>query len=312
MTIPIVDLAPILKHSNEDERNKVINEIGKACLEFGFFQIINHGLPDELTNRTRILTQQFFDCPIDKKLECKPVSTILPAGYGRMDGCFGNNEWLMVCHPGGGFNVFPSSMPQVRETLEEIFVHFHKLGEMMQNMVNEYLGLPSNSLNQFNDNGSQDVLMCWRYPPMVEDDPNKLGREEHQDPNSFTILLQDDAGGLEYKKDGSWIPAAPVEGALVVNVGSAIQVLTNKKFMAGRHRVWKPKGRNRHSFAYFHNIESEKWIEPLPKFTEEIGEAPKYKGFFYKELLQARLKKEIDPLTLREEVLDVDHFEINN
>lgn len=80
--------------------------------------------------------------------------------------------------------------------------------------------------------------------------------------------------------------------------------------VAARHRVWKPIGRTRHSFAFFYNIGGEKWIEPLPEFSTEIGEAPKYKGFFYKELLQARLKKERNPLTLREEVLDLDHFEI--
>ncbi|KAI3784351.1 hypothetical protein L1987_43449 [Smallanthus sonchifolius] len=122
--------------------------------------------------------------------------------------------------------------------------------------------------------------------------------------------MGDDAGGLEYEKDGSWIHVPPMEGSLVVNVGSTIQALTNKKLVTARHRVWKPKGRNRHSFAFFYNIGGEKWIEPLPKFAEEIGEAPKYKGFFYKELLQARLKKERNPLTLREEVLDLDQFAI--
>lgn len=81
--------------------------------------------------------------------------------------------------------------------------------------------------------------------------------------------------------------------------------------VAAHHRVWKPKGRSRQSFAFFYNIGGEKWIEPLPKFAEEIGEAPKYKGFYYKELLQARLKKEINPLTLREEVIDLEHFSIS-
>ncbi|KVH92242.1 1-aminocyclopropane-1-carboxylate oxidase 5-like [Cynara cardunculus var. scolymus] len=311
MAIPLLDLTSILNHSNQDERKKTVDQFGKACLEFGFLHIINHGLPDELVNRSRELTQRFFDCPIHEKLECTPVSTILPAGYGRMDGRFGSNEWLMVCQPCLGFNIFPLSVPQVRETLEEIYHYFQKLGAMMEGMMNEYLGLPQDFLKQFNDDRSKDVLMCWQYPPAVADNPKmQLGREEHQDTNCFTFLLQDDAGGLEYEKDGSWMPVAPMEGCLVVNVGSIIQALTNKKLVAARHRVWKPKGRTRHSFAFFYNIGGEKWIEPLPQFTEEIGKAPKYKGFFYKELLQARLKKETNPSTLREEVLDLDHFAI--
>lgn len=111
------------------------------------------------------------------------------------------------------------------ETLEEIFVHLQKLGAMMENMMNEYLGLPTGFLNQFNDDRSKDVLMCWRYPPVAADDPNMIGREEHQDTNCFTFLLQDDVGGLEYEKDGSWIPVPPVDGSLVVNIGSTIQVI---------------------------------------------------------------------------------------
>ncbi|XP_076933251.1 1-aminocyclopropane-1-carboxylate oxidase 1-like [Bidens hawaiensis] len=308
MEIPVVDLASMFKHSNEADRRKVVKDFGEACLNFGFLQIINHGLSDELINRSRELTKQFFDRPIDEKLECKPVSTILPAGYGKMNGSFGCNEWLMVCQPILGFNVFPSCV--VRERLEEIFLHFQKLGAMVENLVNDYLGLPPNFLKEFNDDRSKDVLMCWRYPPVAADDLNEIGREAHQDTNCFTFLLQDDAGGLEYEKDGFWIPVPPVAGSLVVNVGSTIQALTNKKMVAPHHRVWKPKGRNRHSFAFFYNIGGEKWIQPLPKFADEIGEAPKYKGFFYKELLQARLKKERNPLTLREEVLDLDHFAI--
>nr|GEU75191.1 flavonol synthase/flavanone 3-hydroxylase-like [Tanacetum cinerariifolium] len=312
MTIPVVDLASILRHSDEDERKKAVNEFGEACIEFGILRIINHGLPDAQVNRSYEVVQQFFDCPIVEKLDCKPVSTILPAGYGKMDSHFGSNEWLMVCQPCLDINVFPSNQPEVRETLEKMYQNFQKLGAIVENMMNKYLDLPLNFLNHFNDDRSKDVLMCWRYPPVAEDKPNTIGREEHQDTNCFTFLLQDDTGGLEYEKDGSWMPVNPMKGSLVVNVGSTIQALTNKKLMAARHRVWKPRGRNRHSFAFFYNIGGKKWIEPLPKFTEEIGEAPKYKGFFYKELLQARLKKEKNPLTLREEVIDLDHFATHN
>lgn len=125
MGIPVVvDLTSILNHSNEDDRNKAVNELGNACLEFGFLQIINHGLPDELINRTRELTQQFFDSPFDEKCKCKPVSTVLPAGYGKMNGLFGSNEWLMVCQPCLGVNVFPSSVPHVRYALYCYAIYF--------------------------------------------------------------------------------------------------------------------------------------------------------------------------------------------
>ncbi|GJZ41182.1 flavanone 3-hydroxylase-like protein, partial [Tanacetum coccineum] len=114
MTVPVVDLASILGHSDEDERKKAVNEFGEACIDFGILRIINHGLPDAQVNRSYELVRQFFDRPIVEKLDCKPVSTILPAGYGNMDSQFGSNEWLMVCQPCLDINVFPSNQPEVR------------------------------------------------------------------------------------------------------------------------------------------------------------------------------------------------------
>ncbi len=61
------------------------------------------------------------------------------------------------------------------------------------------------------------------YPPC----PQRhlvLGLAAHSDPNSMTVLFQDDTGGLQVKKGNHWVGVAPVPNALVINVGDQIQV----------------------------------------------------------------------------------------
>uniref|UniRef100_M8ALS5 Isopenicillin N synthase-like Fe(2+) 2OG dioxygenase domain-containing protein n=1 Tax=Aegilops tauschii TaxID=37682 RepID=M8ALS5_AEGTA len=63
-----------------------------------------------------------------------------------------------------------------------------------------------------------------RYFPATSSDENN-GISAHEDGNCITFVLQDGVGGLEVLgEDGRWVPAEPVEGSIVVNVGDVLQV----------------------------------------------------------------------------------------
>lgn len=48
-------------------------------------------------------------------------------------------------------------------------------------------------------------------------------------------------GGLEVRSvDGSWHPATPIPGTIVVNVGDLLEIYTAGEFPATRHRVVVP------------------------------------------------------------------------
>lgn len=67
--------------------------------------------------------------------------------------------------------------------------------------------------------------------------------------------------------------------------------------------------RDRYSYAFFFNADGEKWIEPLPGFTSEVVVAPKYKGFWYEDYLQLRMK---NISVSREEFFDISRYAIGN
>ena len=79
-------------------------------------------------------------------------------------------------------------------------------------------------------------------------------------------------------------------------------MLTNNKFKSPMHRVVR-KPVDMHSFAFFFSLHSDKWVEPLPEFTTNIGEAPRYRGFVLDEYLQRRMRAQLSPPSRPEDVI---------
>ena len=86
----------------------------------------------------------------------------------------------------------------------------------------------------------------------------------HQDAGGFTMLQQDDVGGLEIKsKSGEWLIVPPVENSFVVNIGDSMRLWTNNRFASTLHRVVNHYGRERYSVGIFANPDYDTVIRPL-------------------------------------------------
>lgn len=93
---------------------------------------------------------------------------------------------------------------------------------VIERILSECLGLPPRVLKEFNNDRSWDFLIAMFYLPATEKE--RIGANPHKDLSCFTIVLQNEVAGLEVQKDGEWILIAPQPGALVVNIGDALQV----------------------------------------------------------------------------------------
>jgi len=77
---------------------------------------------------------------------------------------------------------------------------------------------------------------------------NDIGVVPHSDSGGFTILWQDDNGGLEVQsKSGEWVGAPPIDDTFIVNLGNIMQIWTNGRFSSTPHRVINRAGRDRYS-----------------------------------------------------------------
>lgn len=135
--IPTVDLSPFMiadslklqvagnitpvnnKKTNEIGRKKARELISSACKEYGFFQIVNHGIPVDLMNESLELAKTFFSYPEEEKLKCKAGPDVpQPAGFNRQSvQSTDRNEYLSIFQAGSPHNVLPDNPPLFKYVL---------------------------------------------------------------------------------------------------------------------------------------------------------------------------------------------------
>nr|XP_028962206.1 naringenin,2-oxoglutarate 3-dioxygenase-like [Malus domestica] len=70
--IPLIDLTPITNRemsagSNSKAVEELAAKIGEACRTWGFFTVINHGVPSDIRRRIMEASRKFFALPLEEK-----------------------------------------------------------------------------------------------------------------------------------------------------------------------------------------------------------------------------------------------------
>ncbi|MCL7032741.1 hypothetical protein MKW94_013412 [Papaver nudicaule] len=115
------------------------------------------------------------------------------------------------------------------------------------------LKMDSDEMEELFSDCSQIMKMNY-YPPCPKS-KQVLGISPHSDAAALTILLQvNETDGLQIRKDGKWVPVKPIPGALIVNIGDMLEILSNGAYSSIEHRVIVNPTIERLSIATFHSI----------------------------------------------------------
>ena len=154
-----------------------------------------------------------------------------------------------------------------RTTVVEYAEEVIKLAEQLAAAMSENLGLDKDYIEKAFSKPSVGIKVA-KYPKCSHPEL-VMGLREHTDAGGIILLLPDElVPGLEFLKDGKWIPVPPTKGnRIFVNLGDQIEVMTNGIYKSICHRVLPNKNGSRLSIATFYNPGADAIICPAPKLT---------------------------------------------
>ncbi|XP_057832890.2 oxoglutarate-dependent flavonoid 7-O-demethylase 1 [Cryptomeria japonica] len=268
-SIPVIDLAA---HHSE-----IVTQVAKASQDWGFFQVINHGIDLSLLERIKRVSKEFFDLPLEEKRKQCPVrpGTRMLEGYGRFFDISDDTvlDWVDALvhyvYPPSVMAVehWPKTPHTYRETYEKYGEEVLKLADKLLGLLSEGLGLGSDYVQTL----IKEPLLQLRinyYPPCPQPDLVH-GVKPHSDGSVITVLLDDQVEGLQVRKGGKWLSVSPVPGSLVVNIGDLLQIISNGKYISAEHKAVVNTNQYRMSVVLFLLAEDGVLIAPAPELIDE-------------------------------------------
>ncbi|MCJ1226261.1 hypothetical protein MMC12_002911 [Toensbergia leucococca] len=308
---PLVDLSHF-SSGTTDQRQNAARNLTEACHHLGFAYVVGHGVSPDLLEEAIAWTKKLFDLEHQDKMKAPhPPGYSVHRGYshpglekvlskkdleaeevqetagktlrevsdfkesyeiGSEENPAQPNQWLPE-----------ETLPGFRAFTTKFYWELRKTAQMILEAFAEGLNLTEEEKKQIfrAHSGHNNQLRLLHYPPVPAGDLEKqivARMPAHTDWSSFTLLFQDDCGGLELEdphQEGKFLPAKPVPNALVLNIGDMLQRLSNDTFISATHRVTLPPlqdrfngaqrlTRARYSIPYFVAPDSDTLIECLP------------------------------------------------
>ena len=314
--IPTINISSLLKSNfNSLSAKNTIKKIEKACIDVGFFQVVEHGINIKEINNICKIGNKFFNSSeknknklAPKKWNKKNKNTYRGYFPNSVNGKEGLDLGDLKIKPHNSkkykspyieyLNLNKSLNKSSIKSLSNYFDNIFSLSEILFKSIIKLYKKDENISNQaFSRIKTLSTLRFNYYPNQTKpveiskQDGVALGCETHVDSGVFTVLYQDKKGGLQVqnRKNKKWHNVPFNKNALIVNTGLALEYLSKGKFKATNHRVLWNKTK-RMSVPFF--FEPSYDFKMHPSFLN--GSKSNKKGIFFQNFLKSSLKKFIE------------------
>ncbi|KAI8557358.1 hypothetical protein RHMOL_Rhmol04G0004700 [Rhododendron molle] len=271
--------------------DQVAEAIVKAAESFGFFQVVNHGVPVELLESLKESAHRFFEQPPEKKAVYRKGAS--PSPFVKYGTSFVPDkekalEWkdfisMTYTTDGDALNYWPNHFKE--GALEYLKTASEMVKKILEVLIGAFGVIADESIVDLVDALTGSKMVNINFYPTCPNPDLTIGVGRHSDVGTLTVLLQDGIGGLyvkleedesgKQKKGGAeepqWMEIPPITGALVVNVGDILQIISNGRYKSAEHRVRTTSRQSRVSVPLFTSPLPTHQIGPLPQLVDTDG-----------------------------------------
>ncbi|KAJ1258262.1 hypothetical protein BS78_10G061500 [Paspalum vaginatum] len=271
--LPVVDLGRL---PAADEAAKLL----AALQTWGLFMVTNHGISASLMGDVMSVSREFFRQPLEEKLKCsnlKEGKRFQLDGYGAdpvmsQDQILDWNDRLhLQVEPEDERNVaqWPEHPESFRDVVHEYASETKRMRDTILQAMARILELDEGYfINQIGDKAQAHARFNY-YPPCPRPEL-VFGIKPHSDATALTVLLVDkDVGGLQVLRDGLWYNVPVMSNTLLINLGDALEIMSNGIFKSPVHRVVTNAEKERISLAMFYAVDGETMLEPASGLLDE-------------------------------------------
>lgn len=268
--IPRIDLRDFNRRKTE-----ITAELWDASVEIGFFQVVNHGIPNEHIARAFAMTEAFFALPDTEKAK-HPLIKKLNSGWESRaqvrpsTGTADQKESYQITRPHMEPNALwpaPQLLPKFRETMLGFEAEAWMVGMKILSCFADRLGFASDFFTRAHDPSVPQYQSTLRMLHYFAIDPASRDRTDlwragaHTDWDCLTLLFQQPGqGGLQVcpgkdREARLWTPIEPAEGVITCNIGDMLMRWSDDQLQSTFHRVKNPQPDEyqgpRYSLAFF-------------------------------------------------------------
>lgn len=265
-SVPVIDLSDF-----GSRRAEITDQLWRAAVDVGFFQLSHHGVPLEQVREAFAMSERFFALPEAVKARL-PLSR--NAGWESLaqvrpsTGVPDQKESYQMTRPRmAGLYPDEQLLPGFRATMQAFEEASWTVGMQVLSCLADRLGFERDFFARMHDLTSpnyQSTLRLLHYYPVpagAEDQPGHVRGGAHTDFNCLTLLYQREGqGGLqvcpgkEFEAQ-EWTSVPPREDLITCNIGDMLMRWSDDRLLSNFHRVRNPQpgeaADERYSIAFF-------------------------------------------------------------